>query len=362
MFKSVANLVKNLIWIFVGYRQPPCIGIDISSTSIKIVELVPNSLVINKYTITLNEDNLLLDGSLDDINNIADLIHDELVKLSPNTLSLALAIPFSSVIVREISAPIGKSRQALDEFVCLRLSEDLADEEIIFDYTLSNQEDEWQSLKAVVAKKDKIEEYQIIAQLAGMQLAAVEVEPFAIIYLFEQFLLKKINSNLPVLLLELTATHLRGYIFLNHKNLIFNEISVNYYSLFNKIFQCYAKSEANYTQAKLINYIAKILDKEKIQPKELLDTLINDVVKMLQMLKVGMLVENRQNLASQMPIYLIGGNALIPGLKERISYSLQSDVFYASELLKDSNPHIPLADLLRLFPAIALASWGQQID
>ena len=65
--KIILNLFTALKKIFVGYVTPPCVGIDIASTAIKMVELKRGSLTINRYKIASLEKNARREGT---INNI----------------------------------------------------------------------------------------------------------------------------------------------------------------------------------------------------------------------------------------------------------------------------------------------------
>jgi len=45
------KLIQRLKRIFYGYTTPRCVGLDISSTAIKLVELKEDSFIITKYRI-----------------------------------------------------------------------------------------------------------------------------------------------------------------------------------------------------------------------------------------------------------------------------------------------------------------------
>ena len=71
--------------------------------------------------------------------------------------------------------------------------------------------------------------------MTGIQVAAIDVEPFAIQHLLK-LLLRRNKIDGKVILLDLGATKIRAFVFDNCESIIFNEIAVNYHHMFEEIF------------------------------------------------------------------------------------------------------------------------------
>lgn len=370
--KYYSNMVAKMRKIICGYRISYCVGLDISSTSVKMLELIPNSLKIRKYNIKLLAKDLVCAGVINDIDRVAEIISLQWSNFRSDCAEVAISIPYDAVVVKTLGAPKFKTRFELDNFVKNELTTKLETEDIDFDYLIKSSNNnldfcnkefvdspnipttvsDTQDLAVVVARKDKIEEYQAVIQMAGMQVAAIDVEPFAIQYLFESLLLPKIKHYPHVLILDLGANRMRAFVFAQQKLILFNEINVNYHSYL-------AGMEA---LDHIHEYAIKTVKVDNNSAIDLVSAVIMDVVKLLQILKSSLHVEKKINLAKTTQVYVMGGNSLLPGIIDKISTLLNTPVVYAADLLGDENKHIPQQDLVRLFTAIALATWGHCFD
>lgn len=359
--KIILNLFTTLKKIFVGYVTPPCVGIDIASTAIKMVELKHGGLTINRYKIISLEKNAVSEGSINNIDVVSDIVRTEWENLNSDYRQVAIAIPYNSVIIKEIRAPLFKSRHQLDNFVFESLIKELDTEDIDFDYSIISQTTEDQLLSVVVARKEKIEEYQAIIQMTGMSVAAIDIEPFAIQYLF-MILLKKSKIEKPFVVFDLGATRLRAYVLFEQSLISFNEISVNYYPFLEDIITSNPNAINLAKIDSVCDYVFSETSGTKYNFKKLADAIIYDVAKLIQLVKSNVLVERKMNLADDIDLYFIGGNALIPGVVDNFRKNSSGKVFIGSELLAISNPNLTQIELMRLFTAVALATWGQNLD
>ncbi len=359
--KYLSNWVSKIKKILFGYTTPYCVGVDISSSAIKMLQLAVNSLHIQKYKINSISKNLVTDGIINDIEKISEIIRNQWDTLEPDYKETAIAVPYNAIVLREINAPLFKQKFELDKYVRTQLSRELDNEDIDFDYMIKAKTDQEQTLSVVVSKKEKIEEYLAIIQMTGMKVAAIDVEPFAIQYLFESILLNRVREKRNIVVLELGSTRIRAFAFIEKKLVIFNELSVNYIPYIEDIFLEFNESLPSDTTL-LNEQVYKYLENNPISAAELAKVIVNDVIKILQVVKSSMLVEKNIRLSESARAYLIGGNALIPGVLENISKIFTTPAVYGSTLLENENKHIPRVDLMRLFTALALATWGHKID
>ena len=359
--KQIIAFLIYLKKIFVGYTTPPSVGVDISSSAIKMVELEYDSLVISKYSIQPLEKNLVTEGIINDIEQISKIVLDGWLKLGSTSQQVAISIPYNSVIIKEIKAPKFKSRYQLDDFVFDYLIKELDTDDIDFDYLINKIENDEQTLSVVVAKKEKIEEYQAIIQMTGIRVSAIDVEPFAIRHLFN-LLLKSKPMLAPVLLIDSGSTRMRAYVFQDHKLILFSEISVNYNFILEELLLTHTDGINLKKIGAVDSYLFNLLKDEKLSYAPLVDAIIYDISKLIQLVKSNMLVERKISLADNVDMYLTGGNTIAPGTTERIKKLYAGNIYLISELLAKKNPNIPTHDIMRLTTAISLATWGQKID
>lgn len=358
--RYLKKLIERMRKVFFGYTTPRCVGIDISSTAVKMVELKPDQLEITNYKIRALPKNLVAEGVINDIENISEIIRSMWLEFKAQYDEVAIAIPQNAIIMRELKAPILGNSYQLNEYVKQQLIKDLDNEDIDFDYVVKNISNDEQFISVVVAKKEKIEEYQAIIQMTGIRVAAIDIENFALQYLFEHILPNNVHDQ-HIILLEIGATRIKGFIFIGRQFILFNEISVNYTNLFDNI--ATELGDPNYLKnnVNVYEYVLELLVLRKHIDQSLVSLISSDVAKMLQQLKSSALVEKKINIARDVLCYFFGGNLLIPGVVEEIGRQFVKKPLYATELLGKKNGRIPANDLIRLFTSIALATWGQKI-
>jgi Tfp pilus assembly PilM family ATPase len=313
-----------------------------------MVDLKRNSLQINHYSIHPLEKDLVSEGVINNIEQVSATVREQWDKLSSDSRHVAISIPYNSVIIKEIRVPNYKSQHRLDDFVLEYLIKELDTDDIDFDYTIINSNSEELTLSVVVAKKEKIEEYLAIIQMTDMNIAAIDVEPFAIQYLFE-ILFKNKTMLAPSLILDLGATRIRAYILQEHKLVLFSEISVNYYTVLEELALTTTQSVNVNKVGSIDECLFNLSDMNSLNFTKLAENILYDV-----------LVERKINLADNVDLYLMGGNAVIPGVVDRLNQVYAGNVYLATELLVKENPHIPTKDLMRLLTAISLATWGNK--
>jgi len=354
------RLVQRIRKVFFGYTTPRCVGIDISSTAIKMVELLPDKLEINNYRIKALPRNLVAEGVINDIEAVSEIIRNIWLEFKSEYDEVAISIPQNAIVVREIKVPFLGNSHKRDEYVKQQLVNDLDNEDIDFDYIIKDTAGDEQLISVVVAKKEKIEEYQAIIQMTGIKVAAIDVENFALQYLFEQ-ILSNDDKNRHIVIIEIGATRIKGFIFIGNKFILSNEMSVNYNALFEDIVT--ELGDANYLKGytNIYEYTSELLISRKHVDKSLVSVISLDVAKMLQQLKSNAVVEKKISISPNAQCYLFGGNALIPGIFEEISTQFVKPLAYATELINKNNKIINNKDLMRLFTSISLATWGHKI-
>jgi type IV pilus assembly protein PilM len=99
-------------------RQPaPLLGLDISSSSVKLVELgrdKAGNLVLERCAIEPLERGWITDGNVEKFDEVADAVRRLVKKSGTKTSNVAMALPPSAVITKRIVLPGGLSDQELE--------------------------------------------------------------------------------------------------------------------------------------------------------------------------------------------------------------------------------------------------------
>jgi len=99
-------------------RQPaPLVGLDISSSSVKLVELARNKAgawVLERCATEQLERGWITDGNVEKFDEVAEAIRKVVKKSGTRTKNVAMALPASAVITKKIVLPGGMSDAELE--------------------------------------------------------------------------------------------------------------------------------------------------------------------------------------------------------------------------------------------------------
>eukprot|EP01041_Mallomonas_annulata_P021049 gene21049-40996_t len=98
-------------------QSAPLLGIDISSSSVKLVELgrdKAGGLVLERCAIEPLERGWITDGNIEKFDEVADALRRLVKKSGTRTKNVALALPPSAVITKKITLPGGMTEQELE--------------------------------------------------------------------------------------------------------------------------------------------------------------------------------------------------------------------------------------------------------
>ena len=93
-----------------GQRHPPMIGLDISSSSVKLVELSQNKageFVLERFAAESFEKGWIADGHIEKFDEVAEAVRRLMQRSGTRTRNAVLAMPTSAVITKRIMLPAG---------------------------------------------------------------------------------------------------------------------------------------------------------------------------------------------------------------------------------------------------------------
>jgi len=169
-------------------RQPaPMLGLDISSSSVKLVELgrdKAGNLVLERCAIVPLERGWITDGHIEKFDEVADAVRRLVKKSGTKTKNVAMALPPSAVITKKIILPGGMSDQELElqveteanQYIPFPLDEVSLDFCIVGPSAASSGDIE---VLIAASRREKVQDIQGLAEAAGLKPVIVDVESYA---------------------------------------------------------------------------------------------------------------------------------------------------------------------------------------
>jgi type IV pilus assembly protein PilM len=169
-------------------RQPaPLLGLDISSSSVKLVELgrdKAGNLVLERCAIEPLERGWITDGNVEKFDEVADAMRRVIKKSGTRTKNVAMALPPSAVITKKIILPGGLSEQDLEtqveaeanQYIPFSLDEVSLDFCVVGPSSTSSGDVE---VLIAASRKEKVQDRQGLAEAAGLKPLIVDVESYA---------------------------------------------------------------------------------------------------------------------------------------------------------------------------------------
>src|SRR5512140_3345792 len=163
---------------------PALIGCDISSSSVKMVEIAEAGKKMyrfERYAIELLPRDAVVDGNINKLDAVSDCLKRGWKRMGTNIKGLALALPSAAVITKKIVVPAGQMENELELQVETEANQYIpfALDEVNLDFqTLGpapNSPDEVEVLIAA-SRKEKVEDRVAIADAAGLKPRVMDVE------------------------------------------------------------------------------------------------------------------------------------------------------------------------------------------
>lgn len=172
---------------FLSSKTPPLIGLDIGSSSVKIVELSEPSVGavrLERYAIEPLPRGAVVDGNIDKIDIVAEAVKRAWRRSGTRFKNVAMALPASAVITKRIALPANLREQELEMQVESEANQYIpfALDEVSLDFQvlgpIPNAPDDVEVLIAA-SRKEKVEDRMAVAQAAGLKPVIVDVESYA---------------------------------------------------------------------------------------------------------------------------------------------------------------------------------------
>lgn len=169
-------------------REPaPLLGIDVSMSSVKVVELGRNRagvLVLERCALEPIEKGWITDGNIEKFDEVADAVRRAVRKCGSRTKQAAFALPASAVITKKIILPQGLSDAELEIQVESEANQYIPfslDEVSLDFYVIGPSEASAGDVEVLIAasRKEKVQDRQGLAEAAGLKPVIVDIESYA---------------------------------------------------------------------------------------------------------------------------------------------------------------------------------------
>ncbi|MEO8409141.1 MAG: pilus assembly protein PilM [Propionivibrio sp.] len=165
------------------------IGLDISSSAVKMVELASDGKSgyrVERYAIEALPREAIADGNVVNLEVAADYVRRAWKKLATSTKQVAIALPSSHVITKKIIVAAGQREEGLEVQVESEANQYIpfALEEVNLDFQVvgpaPSSPDEIEVLIAA-SRKEKVEDRVAVAESAGLRPVVMDVDSYAVL-------------------------------------------------------------------------------------------------------------------------------------------------------------------------------------
>lgn len=173
---------------FLHTKAPPLIGVDICSSSIKIVELnaLPKSggYVVERYAIEPLSKGIVSEGNINNVEAVADALRRAWKRMGTRIRNVGMALPAAAVITKKILLPSGLREEDLEYQVEAEANQYIpfAIEEVNLDFQVVGPAPgnvaEVEVLLAA-SRKANVEDRVAAAQAAGLKAVVMDIETYA---------------------------------------------------------------------------------------------------------------------------------------------------------------------------------------
>jgi type IV pilus assembly protein PilM len=191
MLKVNFDIPLDFLWA----KTPPLIGVDISGSSVKMVELSESnkkgSYSIERYVIELLPKDAITDGNINNLEAVSETMQRAWKRMGTRIKNISLALPAAAVITKKILLPAGLREEDLEYQVESEANQYIpfALEEVNLDFQVigpAPENPEELEVLLAASRKANVEDRVAAAQLAGLKTVVMDVEPYAAEVAFEQ--------------------------------------------------------------------------------------------------------------------------------------------------------------------------------
>jgi type IV pilus assembly protein PilM len=306
---------------FFKTKSPSLIGVDIASTSIKLIELSQTgkgTFRLERYAIEPIPKDTVTDGNIANLDQVSDALKRGWKRLGSRNRNIAMSLPAAMVITKKIIVPAGQREEELELTVEAEANQYIpfALDEVNLDFQIlgpaPNNPDEVEVLIAA-SRKEKVEDRVAIAEAAGLKPRVMDVESYA-----TQEVFGLIAPSLPangrdqnIALVDIGAHVTHFYVMRNNQFLFSRDQAFGGNQLTQDIQRAFNLSPEEAESAKKNQGLPENYDSDVLQP--FMETLALEITRALQFFFTSTSHSQVDH------VVLAGGCAALPGIDELVS-------------------------------------------
>ena len=313
-------------------KTPPLIGTDVSSSSIKMVEIAEagkGMYRVERYAVEPLPKDSVVDGNINNLDAVSEALTRCHKRLGSNIKNLAMALPNAAVISKKILVPAGQPKEDLELQVETEANQYIpfALDEVNLDFQVlgpapNNPEDV--EVLIAASRKEKIEDRIAAAEVAGLKAVVMDVDIFASQAAFElitsQFPDKGKDQNIAIV--DVGANMMNVNVLRNGQSIYMREQPFGGNQLTQEIQNRFGLSPEEAEAAKRAGGLPENYESEVLQP--FMGMLGLEVARALQFF----FTSTQYNQVNH--IVLTGGCAAIPGIDAAVTKRTQVNTVIAN--------------------------------
>ena len=357
-------MLKEKLGLNFDFHQasPPLIGLDISSSAVKMVELAESGRGVyrlERYVIEPLPKDAVTDGNITNLDATADTVKRAYKKLGSRIKNVAMALPVAMVITKKIILPGNQREEDMEIQVEAEANQYIpfAMDEVNLDFQIigpaPNSAEEVEVLIAA-SRKEKVEDRVAVAETAGLKTVIMDVDSYATLEAFGLIApqLPANGRDQNIAIVDIGAHMMHFYVIRNGQQLFSREQAFGGNQLTQDIQRAFNLSADEAEVAKRSGGLPDNYDIDVLQP--FTETLALEVARALQFFFTSTTHTQVEH------IILAGGCSLISGLDEIVAKrtninTLIGNPFAEMAQAQKLRPQQLAADAPMLLIAIGLA-------
>ncbi len=308
------------------------IGLDISSSAVKMVELASDGkggYRVERYSIEVLPRDIVSDGNIVNLEAASESVRRAWKKLATSTRDVAIALPASHVITKKIIVAAGQREADLEVLVESEANQYIpfALDEVNLDFQVvgpaPSSPDEIEVLIAA-SRKEKVEERVAVAESAGLKPRVLDVESYAVLAAFHL-----IEAQLPdggkgqiIALVDVGANVMNLTVLRNGQQLYVREQAFGGNQLTQDIARLFSMSFEEAESEKRRNNLPEKYEVELLRP--FLEAMALELSRALQFFFTSTQFNQINH------IVLAGGCAVLPGVDQVVASRTQINTVMAN--------------------------------
>ncbi|SHK60398.1 type IV pilus assembly protein PilM [Desulfatibacillum alkenivorans DSM 16219] len=210
-------------------KQEGLVGLDIGSAAIKIAEIEERkqSRVLAKFGLMELSEGAIEDGVIKDHEKVAETIKDLCRAFNIKQLNAAISIAGYSVIIKNITVKT-MTEEEMQESISVEAEQYLPFDiqDVYLDFHIvgnSSEKDGHMDVVLVAAKKDLVDEYVSVVEMAGLHPVVMDVDAFAVQNIYE--LLSDVDDEI-VALVDVGASKTSVNIIKNRNSVLIRDVAM----------------------------------------------------------------------------------------------------------------------------------------